>query len=269
MIFRLYIAVLCLVLTSYSFAQTGSPPAGHAHYIIGVTAVDSPVDITRKRIGVGEEVYLKFEPSHPCTWQIVSGRGTLSKTSETSAKFTAPDNTNQGDKTVIKAVCHKQGSATVTYEIVKPDGVIMEKMSQSDNEIPLATEMVARIYITPADVNFHKIKTQEDRCDPITEGYFSYQKDVHPQGTWIGAYKHVEGKGTMMASLDKITAVTKGPIYSQGKFLWPIPWKYYLNSDQGVFTIVNHVKRLELPKDTVTLTITKAGASSSVSISTK
>lgn len=129
-----YLIFICFLWSTYIsehvYAQqqgTAKDGEGLSYSIKSETFVTSPIDRKRKRIGVGEDVKLTMQPEIDSTWQIKSGGGTISSTSGITVNFTAPENTQAGSETVILATSKNSGSAEITFTIVKPSGVVLEK----------------------------------------------------------------------------------------------------------------------------------------------
>lgn len=130
--------------------------------------------------------------------------------------------------------------------------------------------MTTDVYITPNDVNFEKITVQEDSVGAQCTGYFDHESALMhpPTGSWVTLTSHVAGKGTKMSGVDTVTGVTDSPnhsaSYSNGTFLWQIPWKYYSNGDKGVFKTVDQRRTLTVSGSNATLSLEKAGATVSL-----
>ena len=72
-------------------------------------------------------------------------------------------------------------------------------------------------------------------------------------------------KGTRVAGQDTIGGGTQGPPYSPGTFTWKIPWKYTSVGQTKQFITIDHNKSLSINNSKATLTISKSGASDSIS----
>lgn len=244
------------------------------HKIKSETVVTSPSDKARKKLGIGEEVTLTFLGGHNATWTLTGkGKidgGTAPVPGKTSVKYTAPEaSTPTSPKAIpdkITAQCDEGGGHDdIEFTVVAPTGVTMKERTPASEtgDVPLAVGMKADVWITPADVNFEKIKIKEDGCTPIAKDYFDYQSTVNhdPTNDWIAMSGHEQGKGTKLENPDLISGGTKGPPYSAGTFTWNIPWRYNINSaDKGIFKIVPTVKTLSVDESSATLTWEKADA---------
>jgi len=165
------------------------------------------------------------------------------------------------------------GGVTGTYEIevIKPDGVIMEREPGTGiyHEQGYAIcAFKARAYLQPNDVSFKGLRVREGYARAEISGYFSYQKgksDIHPAGHWFVFGSAVPGKGTKDDAVDIIQAVSDNHTpYTDGKFIWAIPWLYEGEGRAEVeFATVYHIKEID---DTGRITISKGGASVSVGL---
>lgn len=263
-------AGLFFLLAQHSAIGSNDPVA---HSITSETVVTSPVDRSRKKVGVGEEVNLTFVPAHNATWKIEQGSGTLSATTGKTVKFTAPNNPGTQSVTTISATCDDDDEvASISFTTIKPSGVILEKNANLSTSAtsPLTLTTVCFVYITPDDVNFEKIQVLEDDCVSEASGYWSYkdnyphyQPPFNPQPPPANMSGHVDGKGTKVQVQDKVQSVTRGGPYYDGSFKWDIPWRYGIGgSDQGIFATVTMKSTLT----TTTLSHTKGGMSDSVSL---
>ncbi|MES2996826.1 MAG: hypothetical protein V4733_08455 [Verrucomicrobiota bacterium] len=223
-----------------------------AHSIRSTTIVPSPSDTQRTKLGVGELVMLELVPSHNATWTISGGGKINNSTQNVSGTsvvlFEAP--ADPGSATITATCAVDQKVASITFTTVKPTGLKFSfKQHISSNGIPLEISYLAEVAVLPADVNFQKISIYEDEADATLSGFFTrYAGDSaitkHPKGSPVALTSHVEGRGTIMANPDTISAgtalgnspTTEYKKYTGGSFEWDIPTKYIINGiDKGKF----------------------------------
>lgn len=236
------------------------------HKINSLTVVTSPNNRDRKKVGVGEDVFLELDPGHNATWTI-SGKGKINgdvkPVKGTSAvMFTAPDTTPMTtaatpttapvygvETTTITATCEKDGgAASITFTTVRPSGLkfVFDKWNSFIPGPMYSFDFDAKVYVLPADVNFEKIKIQEDTCTAVLSGFYSqYANDPnaaaflnHPQGALQSLTRHVNGVGTPMAASDHIShtpSIAPPYPYSNGTYTLNIPTLYELNGKKGEF----------------------------------
>ena len=166
-----------------------------------------------------------------------------------------------------------KGGVTGTYEIeiIKPDGVIIEREPETGiyHEQGYALcGFKARAYLQPHNVSFKGLKVKEGYAKAEISGYFSYQigkSDVHRAGDWFVFGSAVPGKGTKDNAIDIIHAVSDNHTpYVDGKFTWEIPWLYQGEGGAEIrFATVSHVKEID---GTGRITISKGETSVSAGL---
>lgn len=238
------------------------------------TVATSPKDRKRVKIGVGEEVIITA--SIKVNW-IIAGGGKLSPQQANDIKvvtLTAPETA-----ATVKVTATKDGlTEEVEFEVVEPSGLLMEVTASgsgpSSNTDPMETSITTDVYITPADVNFRKVKTGEREAVGVLTGYFQLRYpngNPHKENGPVSSIGHIEGKGTLASGFDLI-ASGKCPkygdpsAYSNGTFTWSIPQYYKLGTTEKNFVILDQVITMAIDSTSkkATLTITKAGLSASV-----
>jgi hypothetical protein len=246
--------------------------------ITSQTVEESPPDRKRIKLGVGEDVVLTLEPAIGGKWTTDSGKldGTENPVpNATTVDFEAPH--TKATSTITVKFDDFDAAPKIIFNVIRPTGVTLESMNRVEKKDPLELTTECYVYVTPDDVSFIKIKVQEQQCYAQTDGYWTYkQGQAHfrpwpgsPQPLPKGMHSHVVGKGTKMdgnggtGGTDTVSSVTRGPMgvqYTDGNFLWEIPWKYGITSDQGEFVTVDHRATL---RNGGTLTHTKGGMTDS------
>jgi len=227
------------------------------------TVATQPTDRQRTKVGVGEEVNLTIQPSSvTASWSVDGGssNGSVSPPSGASTKYTAADEAAMGNvKAEFKGI-----TKTTTFNVTQPSGIKLEASSSTNNKNPLRSGFIAKIYITPADVNFEKVKIYEGTGTSIATGYFSSLNGVnHAQGPDLSPSGFVANKGTQLAATDTVTTHANVTPYSNGVFRWPIQWHYKLGSANKPVVILEHKGELKWNASTSTATLetTKGGES--------
>lgn len=253
---------------SEDFFADGKDATLYVAWMTSETVATQPQDQRRKKLGVGEEVNLTLKPSSlpSPTWALSGTPGTsaLSTLTGINSKLTAGG-----------LACSPTTEATINGEVVKidfnviePTTVTFSRVSTTNQTTPsLGLLMTANFYVGPSDVSFMNITVEEDQCGATAGGYFAYQNGLnHPASTApIAMTATVDAtKGTQANGQDSIGGGTQGPPYSPGTFTWAIPWKYTSGGQTKQFATINHEKTLTINNSKATLTISKSGASDSI-----
>ena len=255
------------------------------HTIESETVVTSPSDRARKKLGIGEEVKLTLLGGHKATWTLTGGGkidgGTAAVPGKTTVTYTAPDEpvptTPEGKPVEIEAECDEGGgSKKITFTVVAPDGVFMEKVAEPllifKTTNPLSLTFYARAYITPNDVNFTKIKVKEGKCPAEAKDYFDavpYVGFDHEEtpGGYAAMAGHEQGKGTKWSKTDQLASGARAnpQPYAAGTFKWKIPWKYKINETEGDIKTVEQLIEMKFDSslNKATVSISKLEASDS------
>lgn len=255
------------------------------HTIESETAVSSPSDRKRTKLGVGEEVTLTFLGGHKATWTLegegkIDG-GTAAVPGKTTVTYTAPEDptptTPEAKPAKITAKCDEAGGGDddIEFTVVAPNGVKMEIHNVASATFVKQTNPYFKIsyqadtYLLPDDVNFKHVKIKEGTCNAVATDYFATQNgNIHtPVDEWDPASSHVAGKGTRTTIQDSIVmSAPFTPYASKGKFTWSIPYYYKVNdTEKGEFKKVDQIKEIAIrPGSTqgtneVTFSVKKAG----------
>lgn len=176
-----------------SKTPNGSQPSGGATQpchpactLTSETFASSPPDLTRTKIGVGEEVTLEIT-GNPATWAITSGSGTLSPNSGTHnlVIFKAGE---LNESATITATCSGCSCVnTIIFTVVQPSGWTMVQKPGSGirhvNGVP-SCGFLGNMYLQPTDVNFYNTENRE--LDSLSVGSGSYNPSHH--GKYHGGY---------------------------------------------------------------------------------
>jgi hypothetical protein len=224
---------------------------------------------------VGELVDLSVAMSDDTTiaslgglrWFISQGGGTLTGTAGNDGRglFAAPP--SGGPVTlVLKAVSGSNAGAIVassTFTIVEPEGAQMVQQPGSgilhvNNTWSCA--FLGDIFLRPTDVSFTNILMSEGSVAAVASGFLARLNgtlhdagplcSVGPGNGLTGCKVNIQGDTVVTGMLD--------PPYSDGDFVWDIPWVFTVGgSAPRTFTVLQH----HATSDTVgTATISKGGA---------
>jgi hypothetical protein len=254
---KVILLTISILLTMQS--RSANPPIDWK--IQHLTVVTSPKDRKRLKVGVGEKVYLGAPC--PADWTIQGG-GTLSRKTGISTDLTAPETASQ---VTITAKLHVDNSTkTVTFDVVEPNGMTFVKTANLLNasETLLQTGFEAKVYVTPADVNFTAISVGEESCKSERTGHYKnlYPNSFrHPEGATYALTSHEENKGTINIAIRD--TVDTGLIprfgtplkYTSGTFLWQIPCIYELGSTIKIFTTVDQRENLTVDDENKTASL--------------
>ncbi len=212
------------------------------------------------RFGVGELIDLSFFASAGETadslgglkWFIAQGQGTLTDlgANDGTALYTAP--ASEGPITlVLKTVSgNNPGMVVATAEItiVEPqDARMIRKPGTNILHVQgtWSCAFLGEIFLLPADVSFSNILMREGSAPAVASGYLaSLNGQIHDAGPLCSVGPGDSTAGCKVNILeDKVVTgiLTPPPPFSDGDFLWEIPWEYCAgDSPLKVFTIAQH-----------------------------
>jgi len=243
--------------------------------ITSQTVQPSPGLTTRTRIGVGENVNLTHSSGNTSTtWSPTAGE--LSSNIGDTTVFTAPD--------TAQSLSITAGGATITFEIVAPLGVIMERVPGSQvihNINRPDSGILARTFLFPDDVNFTNVIYHEVNVAAVASpgGPYSCTRIVSKghcppiplrQPCDNNAMTNIvaAGKGTRSGAIDCAYSGDCGvdPPFRPGNTRFAIPYEYKIGSGPfHRFTTVNQIH--VLAPGGIILVTTKAGAIGTTSVS--
>jgi hypothetical protein len=220
-----------------------------------------PSNQARTRIGVGESVNLTFSGSG-AAWSMSPNAGVFSQISGTSVLYYAPDRANSVTITATGGGC----SASITFEIVEPSGVRMERragtLGNHTKHKPSAG-FIADVYILPADVSFENCSYLESDCSAVGRGcaeeYLRTNPSSHDPNTEpiaIGPPVS-DTSGSKVDGYDQIASFAGNSC--DGGWTFAIPWSFQVGSGAAKqFATVNQTFDMTASGSA---TVTKAGAS--------
>ena len=214
--------------------------------ILTRTVVSEPANVTRKIIGIGEEVELwLYGVQGEINWS--ADVGELKSQRGAKMYYTAPV---QACTAHVNAIC---GNLTfnVVFTVIqpasiifryKPGGYIVPVNTPTKNKPYYEFEYEANVYLAPDTVNFYKLFLFEGRSDPLGKSGM-YLKDssiasVHDE--WkkarnMGSHV-VAGYGTQWGYPDGLRGWTPSRPFTDGGggFYWLNAWYYLMGEDKSL-----------------------------------
>jgi hypothetical protein len=151
--------------------------------------------------------------------------------------------------------------STLNLSVVAPTDALMQKDSRpvKHTHNTWSVGFCGETFLRPTNVSFSRIEFREGTTTAVATGYqASANGQVHPQGDWFGVGMGNSSTGCKLDSLDSVRTRERNPPYSEGDFLWAIPWQYRVGTGSAVtFTIANQHSTSDASG---TATIEKKGA---------
>ena len=245
-------------------AVTPCPCANAA--VTSEMVMEEPPDRARARMAVGERVRVTYSLG-AADWTI-AGDGELSATNGATVTFTAPNQAGSVTLTATGSGCR----ASITFAIVAPSGVRMVKRFTSAARVQHTLNMpdvgmLTNIFLTPSDVNFHRIQWLEDEINFTATGVYLCNRpggNGHsPNPNPLGMTTHVQERvGTAAAAFDHIYSGHCGAAWAApqtGTMLYPINWRWRVGNSGGFHLLTTVNQRFNVDAAGV-CTGTKAGA---------
>jgi hypothetical protein len=237
-----------------------------------LTFATVPANRSRHRIGVGEEVALKFSSEESTMGLVpqwsVAGGGRLSPASGLNAVFIAGD---RGGSAMITARASSGQSCSILFTVVEPDNVFLQMVPGSEYHVKghLSAGFLGKWFVTPSDVSFSKIEIRElDALAPAVGELEPVNDFSHgPNPAFADMGPTVEGVGTPTAEghLDRIgfkiehSSFGMNDPLKNGKAAFRIPYEYRVGA-AGTPKVFTHVIQLVVAKNGI-CTISKGGVS--------
>jgi hypothetical protein len=264
-----------------SDAQACDPVSLSLTVIKLATATAVPLaDSTRTKIGVGEKVFLAFEPStlNPDSWSVQGAPVEYLQNDEDGEFFIAPET---GCNPVVTAT-YGGVPCSVTFTVVPPEKILFTRSSSLNGNYTAGMAgcgMLSQLTFYPTDVSFGNVEWLEDK-GPASNvfGYFTNNPpftagmlDHAPNANWVSLSNdnQLSGGG---ADEDKFARsfgndVGGDPAWSDGGWDWNIPNRYRLNQSLPIqnlratgFVFVNTTELFRIFASGYT-TVTKQGLS--------
>jgi hypothetical protein len=208
--------------------------------VISVAARDHFAGRSPVRFGVGEFIDLSVlsadvTPPAGLRWFIESDTsgGTLTNvtaTNDGTALYTA-GHTAGAVTLVLKVLSGPKAGPTLAkthFTVVTPtDAVMVQKPGSHlyhEHRI-YSVGFLGNVFLRPTDVSFSNVYFQENTCKGEGKGYLSgLNGKPHEIGTVVPVGKGNASKGSPVLGDDSVWVRRAHTPYSDGYFLWPIPW---------------------------------------------
>lgn len=209
------------------------------------------------RVGVGELVDLSFVASPIASaaelgglrWFIASGDGILVDTGGNDGRglYTAP--AAGGSVTLELKVTSGSNTglvvASYAIEIVEPsDAVMMQKPGSGINHLhgTWSCAFLGEIFLLPKDISFINVLMGEGSAIAFASGFLSHlNASSHLAGSMFTVGPGDIVQGCKVNVVDQVETGSLDPPFSDGDFLWPIPWLFSVGSTvPRQFTIAEH-----------------------------
>ena len=204
--------------------------------------------------GLAEVVDLSFTAAAGVTaaglgglkWFKASGTGTLTGGNDGLGVFTAPAAPDrvQLELRIVTGLEAGRVVATHNIRVIQPSGAVMQKDSRDVKHTHnfWGVGFCGESFLRPTDVSFRALQVREGRTTAVASGFLAGRNGVvHPEGSWFDVLAPNNTTGCKIDSLDSVrTADLPGP-YSDGDFLWRIPWQYRVGTSgtEVQFTIAD------------------------------
>jgi hypothetical protein len=226
-----------------------------------LTAVLTPHDNfpgrSATRFGVGELVDLSYSAVPTIAsadvggliWFISSGGGTLTGTggNDGTGLFTAPPN---GGLTILDLKVASGPNAgmvvaTCTITTVEPsDAVMVQEAGTGILHIngTWSCAFLGVIYLRPTDVSFTFMQMGEGSAAAVANGFLSGLNGiVHSPGPMCTVGTGDINQGCKVNTEDHVITGELNQPFSQGDFLWAIPWQFSVGGSGATqFTVAEH-----------------------------
>jgi GT2 family glycosyltransferase len=242
-------------------ANCGSTSATANVTVVAITPVITPADNfanrSTTRFGVGEVIALSFTATPNATaaqlgglrWFITSGGGTLTGTGANNGTgtYTAPSAAGATTLQLKIASGAAAGTAvaTTTITVVAPTDAHMSPQPGKNIAHVLNTYSVGAklfIFLRPNDVSFRNVWFGEGTVNAVASGYLAHLNGTpHPPtpGVSVPCVGGNATTGTQVNGADEASVGLDGSLtapFSNGNFLWAIPWNYGLTQPTATTT---------------------------------
>jgi hypothetical protein len=227
------------------------------------------------RFGIAEVINLSFNAQVTAAalgglqWSIVSGGGSLTNAGTAgTATYTSPATS----ATVVLRLAVVSGNSQGQHHdysitIITPSGGLESKFSNVSHTYgDVSVGFLANVFLELTDVSFANLLFAEGSAPAVASGYFaSLNGDLHTPTSSpipIGSCDSVIGCKVEAPGGDRIDTGDDPPPFSNGDFVWSIPWQYQAPGGAlTTFTTVNHHSTaVAISSTAATATIEKGGA---------
>lgn len=195
--------------------------------LVSETFATSPANRARTKIGVGEEVTIKTDPTVNAKWTL-SGGGKLRTANGTQTVFEAGDTAGSATVTATGA---DGCTATITFTVVEPSNWIMKRRPGTNKRHTQGfpdNGFQASFYVQPKDVNFYRVEVRELDSTAVTTGCFdatphkgakhgNYPAPDFASGDFgITMTNHTDADGSLVNMVDNIYSGISSVMASDG-----------------------------------------------------
>ena len=205
----------------------------------------SPLDRTRTKLGVGEEVTITVT-GNPATWAISDGDGgRISPRAGTQNSVTFTADKVAGSSTIIATGSGCSCINTITFTVVEPSDFTMRKKGatlEHNNPHP-DCGWTGLVYVHPNDVNFYRVQVREMDSQAVTTGSYNVPlltgayHGLYPlperASSWFALTSHTEQRGSKASLEDHIYSGYPGsgssgaaPPFIAGTMHFPMTWQW-------------------------------------------
>jgi hypothetical protein len=208
------------------------------HGLITQTVAATPADQSRTNLGVGEDVYIRWNPLPPVMPTYTVTAGSIRKWSSDGLTwlFTAPS--NRTDEVTLTATfpngTRKEVKFTVFEPTEKPLAEITDTTTQRINTNVAGAWMRLKVFLAPTNVSFYKVLVFEPPMDATNvSDYFTNHwplphRTDQGAGVWhpVGQDNRVDPGKPFDTCQYAGSPILPYPWAPGGKFTWPIPAKW-------------------------------------------
>jgi len=227
---------------STSFFASGKSVEAHIIKVTTETVATTPANLSRKTIGVGEEVKLTVEPSvlSPISWS-VSGSGAFDSPTGNPVYFTAHE---RSSTPTITASYNSQGY-DFSFTVVEPNGIDAWHNIPNTQEYGVGDAgagMGIAIKVVPSNVSFYNVRIMEvGMVSTDATGYFTNTS------VWPASYlDHSQHGANNPADIQEDNHIGQAGYvsdfansgicpqpWSNGHFSWPIPAVWWVDGSSN------------------------------------
>ncbi len=244
---------------SDAFFASGKDATLYIAWLTSETIATTPTDRKRIKLGVGEEVNLKVEPTaSSITWTTTAG--TLGTPTSSTRKLTLADATGAATVTVN----YLGTTLTKDFTVYAPTGVDKATVA-STNSYPVGTQGAGMhllpVIVGPTDVSFYNVQMLEvGKPASSISGYFTTHTPISHVGHGADAWFTLDYANQWPSNYDYANLFGYPSPWSTGGFTWIIPAKWKVGATGTEHTITGWDQVFEIQANGTT-TIRKFGHS--------
>lgn len=242
---------LSMSLTDYKTVTVTAGNTSTANVVAyDLTPITEPVDDfvgrSKSQFGVGEDINLSYETqpagiTPDVVWRYYSGPGSV-----VGSLLTA----GASPGTIVVRAWIESGPSQDEYRdvsrtIVAPSGAYMQQASGTGVRHVsgyISVGFKGSIWLEPKNVSFVNMQLREGTVKGVGSGCWAYlDEKPHEIGSWIAVGSGNSVTGCIVLGTDTVNAGDVGPPFTQGDFVWNIPWQYRVGTSAPTqFTTAQH-----------------------------